>query len=161
MVRLSKLADYGLVLMACLARSRDKEPQRTARELSEQSKLPLPTVTRLLKQLSQSGLLVSQRGNQGGYALAKEPGEISILEIVAAVEGPVALTECSTGVSGLCDFEDCCSIKTNQRLINQVVRGALEKITVLDLIQPLKLTTIKDGRGHLIPAIGMTPGRIQ
>lgn len=161
MVRLSKLADYSLVLMACLARSRDKEPQRTARDLSAQSKLPLPTVSRLLKQLSQGGLLLSHRGNQGGYTLARQPGEISLLEILAAVEGPVALTECSTGVAGLCDLEDCCSIKTNQRLINQVVRGALEKITVLDLIQPLKLTTIKDGRGHLIPAIGMTSGRIQ
>jgi FeS assembly SUF system regulator len=161
MVRLSKLADYGLVLMACLARSRGNAPQRTARDLAAQSKLPLPTVSRLLKQLSQSGLLVSQRGNQGGYTLAKDPGEISILQVLAAVEGPVALTECSTGISGLCDLEDCCSIKTNQRLINEVVRGALEKITVLDLIQPLKLTTIKDGRGHLIPAIGMTPGRIQ
>ena len=161
MVRLSKLGDYGLVLMACLARNRDREPQRTARELAAESKLPLPTVSRVLKQLSQRGLLVSHRGNQGGYALAKQPSEISILEIVAAVEGPVALTECSTGVSGLCDLEDCCSIKTNQRLINEVVRGALEKITVLDLIQPLKLTTIQDGRGHLIPAIGMTPGRVQ
>lgn len=147
--------------MACLVRGRDTEPQRTARDLATQSKLPLPTVSRLLKQLSQGGLLVSQRGNQGGYALAKEPGEISLLDIVAAVEGPVALTECSTGVSGLCDLEMCCTIKNNQRLINQIVRGALDNITVLDLIQPLKITTIKNARGQLVPITGMVSGRVQ
>ena len=161
MVRLSKLADYGLVLMACLARSRDTVPQRTARDLASQSKLPLPTVSRLLKQLSQNRLLVSQRGNQGGYSLAKEPGDITLLDIVEAVEGPVALTECSTGMSGSCGLETCCTIKNNQRLISQIVRGALENITVLDLIQPLKLTTIKNARGQLVPITGMMSGRVQ
>ena len=57
-------------------------------------------------------------------------------EIIAAIEGPMALTECSTDISGLCDLEPCCPIKSNQRIINQAVRGALEKVMLSDLVQP-------------------------
>ena len=62
--------------------------------------------------------------------------EISVAEIIAALEGPIALTECSTDVSGLCDLEPCCPIKNNQRIISQAVRGALEKVMLSDLVQP-------------------------
>ena len=160
MVRLSKFTDYGLVLMACMAQRQHEFPLRTARDLSEQSKLPLPTVSRLLKMLMQGGLLVSRRGIQGGYSLAKEPEEISLLEVIAALEGPVALTECSTDISGLCDLEACCSIKNNQRLINKAVRGALANITIQDLIHPLKLTTIQDASGKRVPRITIGTGGI-
>ena len=161
MVRLSKLADYGLVVMACVAQSRQAKPLRTARDLASESNLPLPTVTRLLKMLQQGGLLVSQRGNRGGYVLSREPRNISLAEIIAALEGPIALTECSTGVSGVCELESCCSIKRNQRLISRVVRGALQKITLSNLIQPLKLTTIQDAPGSVIPRNAIATGRIQ
>ena len=160
MVRLSKFTDYGLVLMACIAQRQQEFPLRTARDLSEQSKLPLPTVSRLLKMLMQGGLLVSRRGIQGGYSLAKEPEEISLLEVIAALEGPVALTECSTDISGLCDLEGCCSIKNNQRLINKAVRGALANISIQDLIHPLKLTTIQDASGKRVPTITIGTGGI-
>lgn len=159
MVRLSKFADYGLVLMACIAERQQEFPLRTARDLSEQSKLPLPTVSRLLKMLMQGGLLVSRRGIQGGYSLAREAEDISLLEVIAALEGPVALTECSTDISGLCDLETCCSIKNNQRLINKAVRGALANISVQDLIHPMKLTTIQDANGKKLPTITIAPGR--
>lgn len=159
MVRLSKFADYGLVLMACIAERHQEFPLRTARDLSEQSKLPLPTVSRLLKMLMQGGLLLSRRGIQGGYSLAREADEISLLEVIAALEGPVALTECSTDISGLCDLETCCSIKNNQRLINKAVRGALANISVQDLIHPMKLTTIQDASGKKLPTITIAPGR--
>ena len=82
-----------------------------------------------------------------------------VIEIIAAIEGPMALTECSTDVSGLCNIESCCPIKSNQRIINQAVRGVLQKITLSDLVQPLQLTTIKDARGNLVPTIAS--GRIQ
>jgi FeS assembly SUF system regulator len=158
MVKLGKLTDYGLVIMTCIARN-EGVPLRTARDLALESKLPLSTVSKLLKELLQSGLLVSHRGIKGGYILARDPHEISLVEIIAAIEGPMALTECSTDVSGLCNIESCCPIKTNQRIINQAVRGVLERITLSDLVQPLQLTTIKDARGNIVPSIAS--GRIQ
>lgn len=158
MVKLGKLTDYGLVIMTCIARN-EGVPLRTARDLALESKLPLSTVSKLLKELLQSGLLVSHRGIKGGYILARDPHEISLVEIIAAIEGPMALTECSTDISGLCNIESCCPIKTNQRIINQAVRGVLERITLSDLVQPLQLTTIKDARGNIVPSIAS--GRIQ
>jgi len=158
MVRLGKLTDYGLVLMTCIARNQGGS-LRTARDLALESKLPLSTVSKLLKELLQSGLLLSHRGIKGGYILAREPRDISVLEIIAAMEGPMALTECSTDVTGLCNLEPYCPIKTNQKIINQAVQGVLDKITLSDLIQPMQLTTIKDARGRMVPAIAS--GRIQ
>jgi FeS assembly SUF system regulator len=158
MVRLGKLTDYGLVLMTCMARGVD--PLRTARDLAAESKLPLSTVSKILKGLLHNGLLISHRGIKGGYLLARKPREINVLEIIAAIEGPMALTECSTDVTGMCDIESCCPIKNNQRVINQAVRAVLGKVTLSDLIQPLQLAG-KDLAGKLVPTIGSVPGRIQ
>ena len=144
--------------MTCIARGQGL-PLRTARDLAIESRLPLSTVSKLLKQLLQSGLLTSHRGTKGGYILARDPQDISVIEIIAAIEGPMALTECSTEVTGLCNLEPCCPIKTNQQIINQAVRGVLDKITLSDLIQPMQLTNIKDARGRVVPTIAS--GRIQ
>jgi len=159
-IRLAKLTDYGLVLMTLLARQ-DPASVHTARDVASVSRLPLPTVSKLLKMLLQSGLLASHRGINGGYSLAKQPAEITVAEIIAAIEGPIALTECSTDVSGLCDLERSCPIKRNQRVISQVVRGALEKVTLSDLIQPMQLTAIKAANGKLVTSIGYSSGRVQ
>lgn len=160
MIRLGKLTDYGLVLMTRIAQHAERS-QHTARDLAIESRLPLPTVSKLLKQLLQGGLLVSHRGTKGGYSLARAADAISVAEIVTILEGPIALTECSTDITGLCDFERSCPIKKNQRVISQVIRGALEKVMLSDLIQPLQLTVIKDSRGNLVPAIGHVSGRVQ
>src|SRR5271155_783583 len=152
-VKLGKLTDYGLVLMTLMARGQGVS-LRTATDLAAESHLPLPTVSKLLKVLLQSGLLVSQRGVKGGYTLARPSREIALTEIIAAIEGPVALTECSThtsGTSGACDLEPSCPIMHNQQIINQVVRGVLERITLSDLVQPMQLTSIKDARGNALP----------
>ena len=153
MVKLGKLADYGLVLMTCMAKDQGAGMLHTARDLAAETKLPLPTVSKLLKQLLTSGLLVSHRGTKGGYVLARGPREIPVIEIIAAFEGPVALTECSTDVIGLCNIESCCPIKTNQRIINQAVRQVLGTISLYDLISPLQLTAIKDARGNPLPLV--------
>lgn len=160
MIRLGKLTDYGLVLMSHMA----AQPQlelHTVRDLAMQCQLPTPTVSKLLKILLHSGLLASRRGTRGGYNLAREPHLISLAEIISALEGPLALTECSSEVAGLCDLESSCRIKDNQRIINQVVRGALENVMLSDLIRPMHLTTIRDHRGNLVPTIGGVPGRMQ
>jgi FeS assembly SUF system regulator len=152
MVRLGKLTDYGLVLMTCIARDQ-RAPLRTARDLARESKLPLSTVSKLLKELLQSGLLVSHRGIKGGYILARDPRQISVIDMIAAIEGQMALTECSTDVTGLCNLESCCPIKSNQQIINQAVRGVLEKITLSDLMHPMHLTNIKDVHGRVVSTI--------
>lgn len=158
MVRLGKLTDYGLVLMTCIARS--KAPAlRTARDLAQESRLPLSTVSKLLKELLHSGLLASHRGIKGGYVLARDPQQISVLEIIAAIEGQMALTECSSDVTGLCTLESGCPIKSNQQVINQAIRGVLEKVTLSDLAHPLQLTPIRDAKGRVVPTIAS--GRIQ
>jgi FeS assembly SUF system regulator len=162
MVKLGKLTDYGLVLMTCIAKGQGVT-LRTATDLAAESHLPLPTVSKLLKELLQSGLLVSQRGVKGGYTLARPSRDIALTEIIAALEGPVALTECSThasGASGTCDLEPSCPIMRNQQIINQVVRGVLERITLSDLLQPMQLTSITDARGNVLPP-SVVSGRIQ
>lgn len=160
MIRLAKLTDYGLVLMTHMAQSQAGRPH-TARDLAIETRLPLPTVSKLLKELLQGGLLVSQRGIKGGYSLARMPRDISVAEIIAVLEGPVALTECSTDFSGLCDLEPCCPIKNNQRIISQAVRGALENVMLCDLTRPLHLASIRSARGNLVPTIGFVSGRMQ
>lgn len=158
MVRLGKLTDYGLVLMTCIARS-EAPALRTARDLAQESRLPVSTVSKLLKELLHSGLLASHRGIKGGYILARDPQQISVLEIIAAIEGPMALTECSTDVTGLCNLESGCPIKSNQQIINQAIRGVLEKVTLSDLAHPLQLTPLRDAKGRVVPTIAS--GRIQ
>jgi FeS assembly SUF system regulator len=160
MIRLGKLTDYGLVLMSQMARQPLTE-LHTARDLAVQCQLPLPTVSKLLKILLQRGLLASHRGIKGGYGLVRQPQMISVAEIIYALEGRLALTECSSEVAGLCGLESSCRIKDNQRIINQVVRGALENVMLSDLIRPMRLTTIRNDRGNLVPAISGVSGRMQ
>ncbi len=160
MVKLGKLTDYGLVLMSCIARSQHF-PLHSARDLARESYVPLSTVRKLLKELVHSGLLISQRGIKGGYILARESHEISVIDIIVALEGPFELTECSSDIQGLCKLETNCPISKNQRIISQAVRQALENITLSDLIQPLQLVAVKDSRGNLVPVIGLEPGRVQ
>lgn len=159
MIRLGKLTDYGLLLMTQMARHPRTE-LHTARELAAHLRLPLPTASKVLKTLLQNGLLESHRGIKGGYSLTREPNLISLAEVVSALEGPVALTECSMDITGLCDLEPSCPIKDNQRIINQVVRGALAKVMLSDLIRPMQLTAIRDGQGNLVSTLSLS-GRMQ
>jgi FeS assembly SUF system regulator len=134
MFRMAKLTDYGIVLLTHFA-AHDDRVAHTARELSLETHLPLPTVGKLLKQLSRGGLLASQRGTKGGYILAKAPREISISSIIAALEGPVAITECNGSVR--CEHESFCTVRSNWQVINDTIRGALEGLTLADMVRPL------------------------
>ena len=164
MVRIDKLTDYGLVLLTCIARGHNAT-LRTARDLAAESGLPLPTVSRLLQTLHKGELLVSHRGIKGGYTLSKPPREISVASVITALEGPITLTVCSSGVEGQCDLEAHCAIKSNQRVINNAVGAVLEQLTLADLMQPLQLTTIQDAHGKTVSTIGvassLTSGSVQ
>src|SRR5262250_2698135 len=106
MIRLSRLADYAVVLSGTLAR----EPERyhNAFELAEATLLPAPTVSKILASLARGGITVSHRGAKGGYRLARAPKDISIADIVSAVDGPIALTVCLEQGEGACDVESIC-----------------------------------------------------
>ena len=135
MFRLNKLTDYGIVLMAHVARTSlpgSEETPHTARSLAEATRLPLPTVGKLLRQLSDAGLLSSHRGVKGGYNLARQPSTISVADIILALEGPIGFTECSV-VPGLCEMERSCSIKINSQIIGDALRDALEHVMLADL----------------------------
>jgi FeS assembly SUF system regulator len=154
MIRIAKLTDYAIVLLTYVARNR-KRSVHAARDLATESHLPLPTVSKILKSLSRGGLLVSHRGVAGGYSLARAPGAVNLAEIIAVMEGPVALTECSTSCPGLCEIEPVCPVRNNWRKINDVVVRSLENLTLLDMTEPLpKPSTAparKDGgRPHLV-----------
>jgi FeS assembly SUF system regulator len=135
MIRMNKLTDYGIVLLTHLARER-AGPIHSARDLAESSHLPAPTVNKLLKKLSQARLLTSQRGVNGGYTLAKDPAQISVAEVISALEGPVAITECSSSVSGLCSLEPICPSRSGWRNISQAIRDTLQKLSLQDIAQP-------------------------
>ena len=157
MIRLGKLTDYGLLLMCQFARARFGT-WHTARELANECRLPLPTVSKLLRILLQSGLLMSQRGIKGGYGLAREPELIPITEIIAAFEGSFALTECGSEDAGLCDLESCCPVKDNHRIISHAILAALRRVTLSDLTRPMQLITIRDPKGEFVAAAGDTTG---
>ena len=160
MVKLGKLTDYGLVLMSMIARNQGSA-LHSASDLARESHLPVATVRKILKELLNSGLLMSHRGTRGGYILAREPQDISVLDIIAALEGPLTLTDCSSDTAGLCKLEENCPISKNQRIINQAVRQALGTITLSDFLQPLQLVAVKDSRGNVLPTIRFVPGRVQ
>jgi FeS assembly SUF system regulator len=129
-IRMSKLTDYGIVLMTCVARSTRLQ---TARQLSEQTHLPRPTVGKLLKRLCRAGMLTSQRGVHGGYELGHPAQDISIAALIIALEGPIKLTECSVQTGGGCDHEASCPCRTPWQRINTAVTHALDGISLADM----------------------------
>lgn len=134
MIRMNKLTDYGIVLLTHLARQR-AVPIHSARDLADASHLPVPTVNKLLKKLSQARLLTSQRGVNGGYTLAKDPAEISVADVISALEGPIGMTECSS-TSGLCSLEPTCPNRSGWRNISQAIRDTLQKLSLQEIAQP-------------------------
>ncbi len=130
MIRLNKLTDYGVVVLALMAR---QHAVATAPQLAQQSGVPLPTVAKILTHLARDGIVTSQRGVAGGYHLARAADQISMAEIVAALEGPIALTSCVDGTVGGCEVEQLCPMRGNWDRVNQAVRSALEQVTLADM----------------------------
>ena len=123
MIRLSKLADYGIVIMTTLARHPGR--QHNAPEVAAQSHIPQPMVSKILKALARAGLLVSHRGAKGGYGLARPAAAISVAEVICALDGPIALTACVEDGPGGCEIEALCPARANWQRINDAIRGAL------------------------------------
>ena len=152
MIRIARLTDYGIVLLTHFPR--DGRSIVNARDLAAEANLPLPTVSKILKALSKAGLLVSHRGVAGGYSLARPPDQITVAEIIGALEGPIAMTDCAGDAHGLCTLEPCCPTQDNWRKINAAVRRALQGLTLADMTpaaepwaEPLIQLTAKPAAG--------------
>ena len=132
MLRISKLTDYGTVVLAHLA-APHREPVSAA-DVASATGINLPTVSKLLKALARAELVVSTRGSHGGYQLAREAVDISAAEVIDALEGPVSITECASNDSH-CDFEDVCSVGGAWQRINVAIRRALDDVSLTDLLK--------------------------
>jgi FeS assembly SUF system regulator len=145
MIKLSRATDYGIVLLAHLAsREEGMSPSPlNAREVAAETRLPAPMVSKVLKSLARHGLLVSHRGAKGGYSLARPPERITVPEMIAALEGPIGLTQCAVD-PGACAQELSCHVREPWQRINEAVRDALAGITLADLAAP-------PGPGSIVP----------
>jgi FeS assembly SUF system regulator len=134
MLRLSKLTDYGTVIMTHLARNRGRI--YSAAEVAAAIGVAVPTASKILKTLARHHLLQSLRGVNGGYLLARPPEQISLAQVIDAMEGPAGMTECSVG-AGLCAQEGLCAIRANWQSINRVIFRALNSVTLAEMAQPV------------------------
>lgn len=134
MLRISRMTDYGTMILVHLA-SRENAGHCAASDVAAATHVALPTTQKLLKVLARAGLVEAARGAEGGYRLARPPEAISAAEIVDVLEGPVAITECSTQDSQ-CELEALCLVGDAWQQINQAILGALEDMSLADLQKP-------------------------
>lgn len=132
MLRLSNLADYGVVVMTATARIASEGRLTSAAQISGLTGIPAPTVAKLMGQLGRAALLVSQRGVAGGFTLARPAAAISLADIVEAIDGPIALTHC--GQPGAdCDLSHQCAVKPHWAPVNRAVKAALAEVSLAEL----------------------------
>jgi FeS assembly SUF system regulator len=148
MLRVTKLTDYATVVLTALA-ARPVDVLSAA-ELAERAGLEMPTVAKLLKPLAQAGLVEGFRGTNGGYRLARPAAEISLIEIVEAMEGPLGMTECSIH-AGACGIEHSCGVRASWRRINDVVADALRGVTLAQMLAPPQRRNRKTGSNKTGP----------
>jgi len=133
MLRISKLTDYAILLMVELTREGE---MLSAHALADRIHVEITTAGKVLKQLASAGLVESFRGASGGYRVNKPAGEISVAEVIAAIEGPIAMTECSAE-PGLCQVEENCNLRGNWQRISVAVARALQDVSLAEMSAPL------------------------
>lgn len=133
MLRMSKLTDYSTVIMSYMARQ--PRDVHSVTEMAAAVGVAAPTTSKILKTLARRDLVQSLRGAKGGYRLSRPPEQISIAEVIDAMEGPFGVTECSA-VAGLCAQEAGCPLQRNWQRLNQVIRQALDRVTLADMSRP-------------------------
>ena len=133
MLRVSRLTDYATAVMTCLA-GHEKDVL-SAVDIAEETSLELPTVSKLLKLLGHAALVESFRGVNGGYRLARCAADISLAEIVIALEGPIAVTECGIA-PGHCERESRCLVRGSWQQISDVLDHALRSVSLADMRKP-------------------------
>ena len=132
MLRLSKKADYALMAMKHLAVHGDRESS-SAREIAEQYNIPIELMAKVLQRLVRRGLLASHQGTRGGYQLARRPGQISVADVIQAIDGPVMVTACSSDDDGGCDQFAKCNVRDPLWKVRQRILAALGDCTIAEL----------------------------
>ncbi|MEQ8819691.1 MAG: SUF system Fe-S cluster assembly regulator [Sumerlaeia bacterium] len=160
MLRVTKLTDYGVVLLAHMvadfARG-DASEGLSARDLADRSGVPPPTVSKILKALAKGGILASHRGAAGGYRLARAPEAISLAEVVDVLEGPMALTECSEEGGRACFLEDACPSCAMWKRINDEVLAVFRRIDLREVARPLRAKQAKAAAPQPPPPVRAMP----
>ena len=146
MIRLNRMTDYAIIVLGALAHKRD-ETVATAL-LAELTGLKQPTVAKVAKSLLAADLLATQRGVNGGYRLVRPARSISLVDIVEAMEGPIAVTDCVDGAPDPCAVSHCCFMANNWNRVNLAIRGALEAVTLEDLTDPAQLFPVRIAADH-------------
>lgn len=134
MLRMSKLADYGTVILVAMAREPDVV--QSAGSLASATSIPLPTVAKIMKILTRGGLTRALRGASGGYLLGLAPGRITLADVIVAMDGPFGMTECSAA-PGLCLQEAMCRARANWQRVNRLVLEALRQVSLADMAGPV------------------------
>ena len=132
MLRLSKKADYALIAMKHLA-LRDDTASSSAREIAELYAIPIELMAKVLQRLVRRGLLASHQGTRGGYQLARVPAQISVADVIEAIDGPVTVTACSTDDDGQCEQFAKCNVRDPLWKVRQRILTALGECTIADL----------------------------
>ncbi len=135
MFRLSKMTDYGVVVLGQLTGQPGK--LLSAPEITDATGLPGATVSQVLKTLAAAGVVASHRGARGGYELARLPDDITVRELVVAFEGPLAVTACVEGAEDNCSVESLCLLAGGWEQVNTAIRTALDSVTLADLLRPI------------------------
>jgi Rrf2 family protein len=131
MFKLSKKADYGLIAVKHLAMHRDQHAC-SANEVAEEYGISTTLMAKVLQKLARQGMVAAKHGSSGGYQLAKEPENISALDVIVAIDGPVLITSCVTS-HGACDATDKCSVREPLRRVNESILNVLNTVTIAQL----------------------------
>ncbi|MDX2145156.1 MAG: SUF system Fe-S cluster assembly regulator [Rhodospirillaceae bacterium] len=151
MFKVNKLTDYAMVVLIDIACA---DGRRSAHQVSDHTGLPLPTVAKLMKSLCRAGLVESQRGATGGYSLGRAQVEITVADVIQAVEGPIALTACADTSDEECGMENSCPVQGKWNRVNTAVRAALSQVTLAEMVAdvasfgmtvPLKSAPVRAG----------------
>jgi FeS assembly SUF system regulator len=132
MIRMTKQTDYGILVLLHFSEKPERLP-KTARQIASGTGLSLPMVSKVLKLLSQKGFLTSQRGFKGGYVLSRPAEKVSVVEVISALEGPIALTACTEGTAGQCRLEGACPAEGGWHTVQVAVLKALDQVTLASM----------------------------
>jgi FeS assembly SUF system regulator len=144
MLRLNRMTDYAVVVLGQMARQPGLV--QTAAHIAEGTAIPLPTASKLLKQMAGSTLITSHRGANGGYSLDRPAEDVKVSEIVEALDGPIALTACVDGAEDHCVVESLCPMRGNWNRVNNAIREALESVSLAELIDPTDMFPLLDAQ---------------
>jgi Rrf2 family protein len=131
MFKLSKKADYGLIAMKHLANHRPNH-SCSANEIAEEYGISATLMAKVLQKLAKHRLVAAKHGSTGGYQLTKHADQISALEVLSAIDGPVLITSCVTS-HGNCDATERCSVKEPLQRVNESILGVLSTVTIAHL----------------------------